>query len=113
MITKETVQDFFKDLKEKGNFDASKKLTWGYFFLGSDIDDLRKVANLLEKQNYTFIDIFDADKINPNDVQEYYLHMQKDEHHDIQSLLKRNDELYSVANLYKIIYDGFDVGNLE
>lgn len=90
MITEETIESFFKDLKVKGDFNYSEKLLWGYFFLGSNKGNLQKVADILHKKGYSFVDIFDAKEEDDNDLTEYYLHVEKQEIHTVETLLKRN-----------------------
>ncbi len=113
MITKETIEDFFSNVNEKGEFDTSSKLLWGYFFLDRNKVKLKSAADKLSKEGYRYVDIFEADKENPNDPQEYYLHIEKIEYHNVDSLDKRNKELYDFAYNNNIeYYDGFDVGNV-
>ncbi|CAM1352204.1 ribonuclease E inhibitor RraB [Tenacibaculum ascidiaceicola] len=113
MITKDIIIDFFKNLKLKGDFNIKEKLLWGYFFLDKDINKLKKLSKKLEQNNYTFVDIFEAEKEEAEDPQEYYLHVEKIEHHNVETLDKRNKELYLLAEKNNIeYYDGFDVGNV-
>lgn len=112
MITKETIKEFFENVKRGGEFDTTNKLLWGYFFLDKDISKLKNIVNELSKEGYRYVDIFEAEKLNPDDVQEYYLHVEKIEYHDIDSLDIRNRELYNFADKLNTSYDGFDVGNV-
>lgn len=112
MISKEDIKEFFEDIKNVGDFDTTNKLLWGYFFLSNDTDILKKLSNELVKEDYKFVDIFLADKINENDPTEYYLHLEKVEYHNVNSLDIRTKELYNLAEKYNVIYDGFDLGNI-
>jgi ribosomal protein L11 methylase PrmA len=111
MITKEKIVEFFKDIDNCQSFDFNKELTWGYFFLSANKNQLEKTCKQLITLGYIFVDIFDAEKDNIDDDDEFYLHVEKKEKHNVDSLFKRNEELYAIAFNYKIEYDGFDVGN--
>ena len=111
MITDETVIDFFEDIKANNSFDLQSKLLWGYFFLSENKNQLEEVRKYLEKMDYVYVDIFDAEKEDINDEDEFYLHMEKREKQNVETLLQRNKELYSIADSYNVTYDGFDVGN--
>ena len=113
MITKETVTDFFNDLDQKGDFDYSMPLLWGFFFLSSNLKQLKSLGTELEFKGYSFVDVFEAEMESKNEPQEYYLHLERVEIHSIASILERNEELYKVADKYSVEYDGFDVGQLE
>lgn len=113
MITKATLTDFFDDLKSKGDFDATKPLLYGYFFTDENQEKLLEAKKVLQKDGYTFVDIFEAE--NEENVPTYfYLHIEKIEIHDVASLHKRNTAFYLFAEKYNLnSYDGFDIGNVE
>lgn len=113
MITKETIIDFFKNIEENEEFNSTDKLLWSYFFLNSDLERLKEFAEVLKGLGYYFVNIFEAEKENKNDIQEYYLQIEKIEYHNIDSLHRRNqyfDKLTEENNIS--FYDGFDVGNI-
>jgi len=112
MITVEVVQDFFKDLDQKGDFDYSLPLLWGYFFLSADVSNLKNLGENLQQSGYRLVDVFEAELEEGSDIQEYYLHLEKVEKHNPKSLIHRNNEFYSIAEKYDVEYDGFDVGHL-
>lgn len=112
MITKETIIDFFEDLKIKNDFNIKGKLLWGYFFLDSDLIKLKEFSKKIISEGYRFADIFEAEKEKEGDIQEYYLHVEKIEHHDVESLNIINEYFYKLAEENNInLYDGFDVGS--
>jgi hypothetical protein len=113
VIKEETIESFFKYLKIKGDFNPLEKLLWGYFFIDSNRGNLQKVADLLNEKGYSFVKFFEAEKEDNNDLTEYYLHVEKQGTHTVESLLKLNLEFYSIANLHKVTYDGFDVGKKQ
>ncbi len=113
MITKETIIDFFEDLKINSDFNLNEELLWGYFFLDKDYNKLKKISEYLEKEEYRFVDIFEAEKETEDDPEEYYLHIEKVEFHNVDSLDKRNRYFYNLAVKNNIdSYDGFYVGNV-
>lgn len=61
----------------------------------------------MKNKNFDFVEIFQADD------KSYWLHLERKETHNSNSLYKLNDELYELADKYKITYDGFDVGNVD
>lgn len=113
MITRDTIIEFFKDVEQGNEFNTSDKLLWSYFFLDSDMEKLKKFSNKLEELGFKFKTIFNADKINKDDIQEYYLQVEKIELHDVDTLFNLNKMFYKLAEENNInSYDGFDVGNI-
>ncbi len=113
MITRDIIEDFFKNINEGDEFDTSSKLLWGYFFLDNSKSKLKIAAEELSKEGYRYVSIFEAEKENSNDTEEYYLHVEKVEYHDVDTLDKCNKELYKFAEKNELnCYDGFDVGNV-
>lgn len=85
-------------------------MVWGYFFTDSDRSVLEHAAKKLESQGYRFVDLF-----QPEDEGEplpyYFLHVEKIETHDVDSLYQRNTELETFARENGLdTYDGMDVG---
>lgn len=113
MITRETVEVFFENVNNGDVFDTSDKLLWGYFFLDINKVKLQKASEKLTAQGYRYVGIFEAEKEHDGNVQEYYLHVERIEQHNTDTLHKRNNELYLFAEQNNIdYYDGFDVGNI-
>ena len=113
MITKETIIDFFREVEEGRDFDASGKLLWSYYFLDRDSNKLKAFSLVLEKLGMRFKDIFEAEKEHLDDETEYFLQMERIEHHDVDSLDELNSALYRLAEeSFVEYYDGFDVGNI-
>lgn len=113
MITKDSIIDIFSEIKKTGKWDVSKPLLYGYFFIDKDIQKLNKAKSELEKLGYAYVDIFKADTDDLNSDTYFYLHVQKKEIHTIESLDKRNSELYLFATNHHLdSYDGFDIGEI-
>lgn len=109
MITREDIEQFFVDNTNKLDCDFTQEQIWGYFFLDVGKERLEKLRLKLESMGYRYVDIFEAEMEDSAQQQEYYLHVEKKEYHDIDSLHQRNLEFYKLAEKIKVIsYDGFD-----
>lgn len=105
-ISMEKIQEMFSNMKSNGvNTDTT--MLWGYFFTAKKKDNFEQVASELKTKNFDFVEIYQADD------KSYWLHLERKETHNAKSLYKLDDELYEVADKYKITYDGFDVGNVD
>lgn len=105
-ISIEKIQEMFTNMENHG-VNTNKKMLWGYFFTSNKKDNFEKVTNELKNQNFEFVKIFQADD------KSYWLHLERIEIHNSKSLFELNEELYKIADKYKINYDGFDVGNVD
>ena len=109
MITLESLQEMFADMKANPSWNIDGDLLWGYFFTDPDPEKLQPVADYLETAGYKFVDIFPAD-----DKEVYWLHVEKIEHHTPETLDQRNQEFYALADRFNLeSYDGMDVGPVE
>ena len=111
MITKAQLQQMFDSIEEGTDWDLSKELVWGYFFTDSNKEVLEKAKDKLKKIGFDIVDIFLADKESPQEADLWWLHIEKIEHHTVESLFSRNSEFYEFAQVNGIdSYDGMDVG---
>jgi hypothetical protein len=109
-ISIEQLDELFKNIPDNEQWDLSKPLLWGYFFTDIDPNKLELVKPKLQAMGYTIVDIFQAEK-EEGDADLFYLHIEKPEIHNSQSLDKRNDEFYIFAYQNGLdSYDGMDVG---
>lgn len=107
MIPKEEIVGFFDRMKSNG-VDTNTKMLYGYFFTNDEPKKLEKVAEELKKQGFEYVDIY------PDETNQYWLHMERIEIHNSESLFSLNKELYAIADKFSIeTYDGFDVGNAD
>ena len=110
MITKVTIEGFFMNVEEHKNVDLSQEIAWGFYFLDKNKILLPDLAKCLEESGYKFKEIFKAEKDEEEQTQEYYLHVQKFEFHNVSSLIKRCQELYEKADTFGVkAFDGFDI----
>lgn len=106
MITLESLEEMFANIRAKTKWNIDGDLLWGYFFDDPNPEKLRPVAEELKKVGYRFVDLYPSD-----DKTTYILHVEKVEQHTPRSLYARNREFYSLAEKYGIeSYDGMDVG---
>lgn len=105
-IPLEKIEEMFSNMKANGaNIDTT--MLWGYFFTSNKKDKFEQVTNDLKNKGFKFVEIFQAEDKN------YWLHLEREEIHNPKSLYGLDEELYEIADKYKITYDGFDVGNKE
>ncbi|RZF50862.1 ribonuclease E inhibitor RraB [Acinetobacter halotolerans] len=114
MITKDSLIEMFNNISINTDWDMSKPMLWGYFFTDSNKEKLEKIAPLLEAEGYRVIDIYLSDKDTPNDIDLWWLHIEKIEIHTPDTLLKSNAFFYKFAENNNIdSYDGMDVGPIS
>jgi len=102
----EKIEEMFSNMKENG-VNPNTKMLWGYFFTSEKKDKFFQVAGKLKSKGFDFVEIYQAkDK-------SYWLHLERSEIHNPKSLFVLDEELYTIADEYGIIYDGFDVGNVD
>ncbi|MFB9153844.1 ribonuclease E inhibitor RraB [Vibrio gallaecicus] len=113
-ITAAQLEEMFENIRHNTNWELSKPMLWGYFFTHNEPTKLDEVSSKLERQGYTIVGIFQADKESQIDEDIFFLHVEKVETHDVSSLDKRNDELYLFASQENIdSYDGMDIGPVK
>ena len=107
MIPKEEIVGFFDNMKSNG-VDTNTKMLYGYFFINDEPKKLEKLAEDLKKQGFKYVDIYQ------DETSQYWLHMERIEMHDSESLFNLNKQLYTIADKFSVkSYDGFDVGNVD
>ncbi|MDU1893051.1 MAG: ribonuclease E inhibitor RraB [Dysgonomonas sp.] len=100
----ENINRIFRTLELQG-VDTNKPLLYGYYFVDKSKEKLEKVKDGLTDKGYTFVDL----ELNDD---EYWLHLEKEETHSRETLLKQLDEFDKLARSNRIeSFDGWDVGN--
>lgn len=105
-IPLEKIEEMFSNMHANG-VNTDTIMLWGYFFTSTKKDKFEQVTNELKNKDFGFVDIFQAED------KSYWLHLERKEIHNAKSLYQLDEELYEIADKYKIIYDGFDVGNVD
>jgi hypothetical protein len=110
-VPREMLEAMFQDMRERHRWAVDEPLVWGYFFIGHDPRRLEEVAALLVAGGYRAVEIFQHEKEDPGDADVWWLHVERVEHHTVDSLMARNDELNALAAENGLIaYDGMDAG---
>ncbi len=108
MISTIDIEQLFFKMRKAG-WNMEQELAWGYFFKNECIEPLEELAAVLEGQGYEVVDI---NQSFPDEM--YWLQLEKIEQHSINSLDKRNQDFYQLAQYRNIhAYDGMDVSPVE
>lgn len=108
MISRDQLQEMFDGMGQNAGWNIDGPLLWGYFFTAKTKAPLELAAPALEKKGYRIVDIYE------NDEGTWWLHVEKEEHHDVDSLSVRNQELESFADEWMLgSYDGMDAGPIK
>ncbi len=118
MITQEMLEDLFKNtrkLKAEGriDWDIDHECRWSFFFVDTSRDKLVAAGRHLEAGGYESVGLLEP---SPEDDDQTMLYLRADrvETHTVESLLQRNEELYSLADSFGLGgYDGMDAGAAE
>ena len=111
MIDREALVEMFENIAERGEWDMSQPMLWGYFFTNHSQAALRAAVPSLQGDQYEFVDIYQSEKDDPSDEDLWWLHVQRVEVHTVDSLVARNERLSEFASRLGIdSYDGMDVG---
>jgi hypothetical protein len=105
-INLQQLQSMFAEIRAKTKWNVDGPLLWGYFFVDQEAAKLQPIASTLDQRGYR------VDGIRPSrDSRSFVLHVEKVEHHTPETLDRRNQEFYELAEAHKIrSYDGMDVG---
>jgi hypothetical protein len=111
VIEREALVEMFDSITERGDWDMTQPMLWGYFFTHREPTVLRAAIPKLQCDDYEFVDMFQSTKEDGNDRELWWLHVQRVEVHSVDSLFARNERLYEFAHRHGIeSYDGMDVG---
>ncbi len=105
-IPLEKIEEMFSNMHANG-VNTDQIMLWGFFFTSTKKDKFDQIAKELKSKNFEFVEIFQAED------KSYWLHLERKEIHNAKSLYELDEELYAIADKYKVIYDGFDVGNVD
>jgi hypothetical protein len=117
MITRDVLEQFFDDtrgLRDRGEakFDIDQVCRWSFFFVDLSTEKLEPVASYLDSVGYEVVGFLEPDADDESQV--YFLRADRIEHHTVDSLLARNDQLYEIAARFGVQdYDGMDAGAVD
>jgi hypothetical protein len=110
MIQLEQLEEMFANIAAGAKWDMSRPMLWGYFFTDRSRPKLEAAARLLEQQGYRFVNLF-VPELDEGQDEYLFLHVEKEEIHNPQSLHERNGQLEAFADAHELdAYDGMDVG---
>lgn len=110
-IARETIERMFDDIRHRHRWNADEPLLWGYFFIGRTSEELERAARLLVESGYKLVGVFLEQKERPDQSDRWWLHIERVEHHSIDTLIERNAHFNAFAEANHLIcYDGMDVG---
>lgn len=105
-IPLEKIEEMFSNMHSNG-VNTDQIMLWGYFFTSNTKGNFNQVINELKSKKIEFVKIYQSED------KSYWLHLERKEIHNAKSLFELDEELYLIADKYRINYDGFDVGNVD
>ena len=109
-IDRSELEELFANVREKTTWPIDGDMVWGYFFADTDRDKLERCARELEALGYRVVGVFSPDP-DDDDQETMFLHVERVETHTVETLHRRNMELYELAEKLGLeAYDGMDVG---
>lgn len=110
MITREQVEELFDAVREGATWSPDDVCLWGYFFTDRDRAKLASAGRVLEGLGYRVVGILEPEE-DDEDPDRFFLHVEREERHTVDTLDRRNAELYLMADELGLeSYDGMDVG---
>lgn len=110
MITVDSLEAMFENIRANTKWQIDGPMLWGYFFTDPAAEKLQALVPVLEAQGYRFVDLF-IPKLDEGVDEYFFLHVEREELHTVDSLHERNMRLYALAELHGLTsYDGMDVG---
>jgi hypothetical protein len=112
MTTREDIQQVFDNMAAETDWDLSGPMLWGYFFTHNSENPLKLAGAALRTKGYEVVDVFLADNEDaPDEAPVWFLHVEQEGVHTVDSLLARCAELEAFAASVKLdAFDGWDVG---
>ena len=95
----------FAQMRANAPWNVDGPLLWGYYFMSRERAPLEAASKALGASGYRVVDI------SRRDDGMWWLHIEKVEHHTVDSLDERNQQFYAFAREHGLSsYDGMDVG---
>ena len=110
-ILRSQIEQMFDMIRARAQWNLDGPLRWGYFFTSADRSALERASNLLVKEGYKFVNIRQSERPDAQGDTLWWLRVERIEHHTVDSLDGRNQQLYQFAQTQgSIAYDGIEVG---
>lgn len=105
------LESMFADMQAHAPWNLGGDLLWGYYFVSSNKAELAKAGAELTAQGYHLVEIRQLQSGTAGNPPSWQLHVERVEHHTVDSLDLRDNELYKLADAHRqVTYDGMDVG---
>ena len=112
-IDRAVLEEMFANIRTNTTWPIDGDMLWGYFFIDKDEAKLDRAGKELEAKGYRYVGILRPDS-DDDDQGTLYLHVERIETHTVETLHRRNMELYELAEQLGLeTYDGMDVGPVE
>ena len=113
MISRDMLEGLFTSTRERARWSINNVCLWGYFFTDHSRERLLAAVPALERMGYRVVGVLEPTS-DDDDQGLYFLHVEREEQHTVDSLELRNQELYRFADEFGLeTYDGMDVGPVE
>ena len=112
-VSRAELEEMFANIPKEPSWNMDGDMVWGYFFTDTDRPKLEQAAKKLVAQGYRYVEVFEAENEDAS-VPYFFLHVEKVEIHNVDSLYRRNTELEAFAKQNGLdTYDGMDVGPVK
>jgi hypothetical protein len=112
MIPRQELVDMFDHMTANTNWNIAAPMVWGYFFTHDTPEPLNQAAAMLQQEGYELVGVYASEPKDPEEPL-WWLHVERIETHDVDSLFARNEQLSEFAARYGFCYDGMDVGPVK
>lgn len=100
------IQSLYNQLTANG-FDTQKPISYHYFFIDSNEQDLNQLKDVLQKQNYKYVR-------TTKNAGKYQLEVEKNEAHNASSATQKGKSLNELAKANNVeTFDGFEIFSEE
>ncbi len=112
-IQRSQLEEMFESIRGTPGWDLDSELVWDYYFTSQDEAVLLAAAADLEALGYEVVGILRPTP-EEDDQETLFLQARRIEHHTVDSLMERNEELYAFAEEKGLAsYDGMDMSRPE
>src|SRR5215510_1001643 len=115
MIPREQLMDMFDQITANTDWNVAGPMVWGYFFTHDTSEPLNQAAAMLQQQGYELVGVYASDEDDSEGPEDplWWLHVERIETHEVDSLFARNEQLSEFAGRRGFCYDGMDVGPIK
>ncbi len=106
------IKEIFSEAESEQGWNVTGEMLYSFYFVDESVEKLEKLGEHLEKEGFTFVNIYElGDEENNAPTGEYLLHLDRVENHTPESLAERNLDFEKLAKEFEIeTYDGWEFG---